>query len=278
MTDNGMADRGMRARLTAAVVEALARRTRYLESELLGLRHLVGAGSVCADVGAAAGLYTQALSQLAGPSGQVHSVEPLAFAHPVWTRVLGTRNAPNVRQHAMALGAEPGRGLMSVPVGRYGMVTGRSFLADRCRGLGSNAEFGGQVDVSVPVGTLDGLGLSRLDFIKIDVEGGELGVLHGGAGVIDAFRPALLVEIEARHTARYEYGPPELAGWLARRGYQMYAWRQGWQEARQVRPEVRNYLFRQIGQPWPRAAGVICPAGAASRPRTTADSGAPTSV
>jgi FkbM family methyltransferase len=241
-----MSDGGIRPRLTAAAVRTLARRTRYLESELLGLSDLVGAGSVCVDVGAAAGLYTLALSRLAGPSGQVHSVEPLAFAHPVWTRILGTRGMANVRQHALALGAEPGRGVMSVPVGRYGMVTGRSFLADRCRGLGSNAEFAGQVQVSVPVGTLDGLcaGLGRVDFIKIDVEGGELGVLRGAAGVIEAGRPALLVEVEARHTARYEYGPEELAGWLGRRGYRMYAWRRGWQETGRVRAEVRNYLFR----------------------------------
>ena len=237
--------------MTAAAIMVLARRTPYLEAEMLGLRDLVGPGSVCVDVGAAAGLYTQALSRLAGPSGQVHSVEPLSFVHPVWTRVLGTKAARNVQHHAVALGAEPGRGVMSVPVGRYGLVTGRSFLADRCRGLGSNAEFAGQVKVSVPVATLDGLGLSlgldRLDFIKIDVEGAELSVLQGAEQVIEAFRPALLVEIEARHTARYDYGPQDVADWLVRRGYTMYAWRRRWQETRRVGGGTRSYLFRAAG-------------------------------
>ena len=239
--------------MTAKAIMVLARRTRYLEAEMLGLKDLVGPGSVCVDVGAAAGLYTAALSRLAGPSGRVHSVEPLAFAHPVWTRVLGTGGARNVQRHVLALGAEPGRGVMSVPVGRYGLVTGRSFLADGCRGLGSNAEFAGQVTVSVPVATLDGLGLSlgldRLDFIKIDVEGAELSVLHGAEQVIEAFRPTLLVEIEARHTARYEYGPGDLADWLAQRGYAMYAWQSQWQEADRVDAGTRNYLFRAAGGP-----------------------------
>src|SRR5580704_17796565 len=57
----------MRVRLTAAVVMALARRIRYVETELLGLGGLVGPGSVCVDVGSAAGLYTVALARLAGP-------------------------------------------------------------------------------------------------------------------------------------------------------------------------------------------------------------------
>lgn len=241
----------------------LARRTKYLEAEMLGLRELVGPGSVCVDVGAAAGLYTQVLSRLAGPSGRVHSVEPLAFAHPVWNRVLRTASARNVQQHALALGVEPGRGLMSVPVGRYGLVTGRSFLSDRCRGLGSNAEFAGQVEVSVPVATLDGLGeqagLDRLDFIKIDVEGAELSVLQGAEQVIEKFRPSLLVEIEARHTARYDYGPEDVADWLTRRGYAMYAWQHGWQKADGVGTETRNYMFRAEGESWPEPVSVGVP-------------------
>jgi FkbM family methyltransferase len=243
----------MRARLAAAVVMALARHTRYVEAELLGLGALVGPGSVCVDVGSAAGLYTVALARLAGPSGQVHSVEPLSFAHPVWTRLLGARTAANVRHHVLALGAEPGDGIMSVPVGRHGVVTGRSFLAAGTSGLASNAEFAGQVEVSVPVDTLDRLcaraGLNRLDFVKIDVEGAELSVLRGARHVIDAFRPALLIEIEARHTARYRYSPEHLAHWLSRRGYTMHAWRHRWDDAAGITPGTRNYLFRPPAAP-----------------------------
>ncbi len=238
----------MRARLTAAAVMTLARRTRYIETEMLGLRSLVGPGSVCVDVGSAAGLYTLALSRLAGPSGQVHSVEPLSFAHPGWNRVLRARDARNVQHHVMALGAEPGGGVMSVPIGRFGPVTGRSFLAGRCRGLGSNAEFAHQRAVTVQVDTLDGLctrtGMTGLDFIKIDVEGAELRVLEGGQQAIESFKPAILIEIEARHTARYQYCPDDILGWLTRRGYAMHTWQDQWEEAGCITDDTRNYLFR----------------------------------
>ncbi len=238
----------VRAGLAVSAMLLLARWTRYLEAEMLGLSGLVVPDSVCVDVGAAAGLYTLALSRLAGPAGEVHSIEPLSFAHPFWARVLRAAERPNVRRYRMALGSEPGHGVMSVPIGRFGPVTGRSFLAGQSRGLGSNAEFSGQMSVSVPVQTLDGLaagaGLGRLDFIKIDVEGAELGVLEGGREVIEKFTPALLVEIEARHTARFGRAPEEIAAWLAGRGYSMHTWRHGWHPAAEVTPQVRNYLFR----------------------------------
>jgi len=238
----------MREKVTHAAVMLLARWTPYLESELLGLTSLVGPGSVCLDAGAAAGLYSLALSRLVGPSGEVHSIEPLSFAHPVWRRVLHTRDCQNVRHHVMALGAESGPGVMSVPMGRYVPVTGRSFLAGMSTELGPNTEFAGHEEVPVAVDTIDALieraGVTRLDFIKIDVEGAELHVLRGGERSIKEFRPAILVEIEARHTARYHYTPGDIVDWLVERGYSMYTWRHGWQQASEVSVTHRNYLFR----------------------------------
>jgi FkbM family methyltransferase len=234
--------------LTASAVHLLARRTPYLETELHTLGELVGPGSVCIDVGSAAGLYTLALSQLVGADGQVHSVEPLSFAHPGWSRVLGARRGRNVRHHSVALGAEPGKEMMSVPIGRHGPVTGRSFLAWKTDGLGSNAEFADQMDVLVEVSTLDGLcadvGMTRLDFVKIDVEGAELHVLQGGEHAIKTLRPTMLIEIEERHTARYQHSAHDVVTWLTQRGYTMHAWERGWQPASGVCAHARNYLFR----------------------------------
>jgi FkbM family methyltransferase len=238
----------VRATLTAAAVTSLARWTPYLESEMCGLRSLVRPGSVCADIGSAAGLYTLALSCLAGPAGQVLSVEPLPFTHLFWARVLNAVRPGNVRHHTVALGQEPGTETMSVPIGRYGLVTGRSFLARRAGGPDSNAEFTGRIAVSVAVDTLDELcareAISRLDFVKIDVEGAELQVLEGGQQVIETHQPVMLIEIEARHAARYRCSPDDITGWLSRRGYTMHVWWHGWRQADRIEAGTRNYLFR----------------------------------
>jgi FkbM family methyltransferase len=251
--------RSARGRVAAAAIHALARWTPYVESEICGLRRLVRPGDVCIDIGAAGGIYTMALSWLAGPTGRVHSVEPLPFANLHVARMLNVGRATNVRQHAVALGAEPGIDVMNVPVGRFGLVTGRSFLDRRAGGPDPNREFWGQVSVMVTVDTLDALcdreELDHLDFIKIDVEGAELEVLEGGKRVIEALRPTILVEIEARHAARYNRTPDDVTRWLLDRGYSMHSWQGGWRPARSIELGTRNYLFRASSGGRPTARG-----------------------
>ncbi|MEV0469959.1 FkbM family methyltransferase [Streptomyces prunicolor] len=52
--------------------------------------------------------------------------------------------------------------------------------------------------VHVQCVTLDGLNLRDVGFIKIDVDGSELAVLHGATGLITRDHPALFVELESR--------------------------------------------------------------------------------
>jgi FkbM family methyltransferase len=237
-----------RPTVTYNLAKLVSQRTRYLDKHLHTLRTLVRPGDVCVDVGAAAGVYTQALSYLVGSRGLVHSVEPLAFGHPFWTRVLGARQRPNVRHHTMALGPEPGRMAMRVPFNSVGAATSRSYLDWKSNGHGSNEEFDYHADVLVDVQTLDGLaesvGLKRLDFLKIDVEGGELHVLTGGENTIERFKPVMFVEIEERHTARYEYEPDDIVEWLDNRGYNAYTWQNGWRQVDRVCTHTNNYVFR----------------------------------
>lgn len=240
---------GVRGTATlSALVRLLARFTPYVESEVLGLAAVVHPGDVCVDVGAAYGCYTLPLAALVGAAGRVHSVEPLADLHPVTSWVFGRYAAANIRRHPLALGARPGGGVVSVPVRGGTPVTGRSFLTTGSRGLGANAEFADHREVVVRVETLDRLcaevGADRLDFVKADVEGAELAVLHGGSGVIEQHRPTLLLEIERRHTTRYGYEPADVVCWLAARGYRMHAWYGGrWRTTDRVSAAARNYLF-----------------------------------
>jgi FkbM family methyltransferase len=236
-----------RDQTTAAVLRGLARMTPYLESEVNGLSRIVEPGYTCIDVGAAEGNYTLELSRLVGPKGLVVSVEPLSFARPVWTKVLGTKSLNNVMHFGVALGAEPGRSQMSVPARRFGKVTGRSFLESRAKGLGSNQEFPHHEHFDTEVETLDGLcarlKLNRLDFIKVDVEGAELQVLVGGTKYIQKYHPTLLLEIEARHIERFSYSVDDILSWLVNKDYEMYIWDKGWHKTDKVSDHCRNYLF-----------------------------------
>lgn len=68
-------------------------------------------------------------------------------------------------------------------------------------------------DASIPLRRGDDLLAGRrVDFIKIDVEGMELGVLAGLEGVIAAWRPRMFIEVHNRNAGPFRQ-------WLARLGY-----------------------------------------------------------
>ena len=141
---------------------------------------------------------------------------------------------------------------MHVPLGRHGLVTGRSFLGRSAGGPDPNVEFASQVAVTATIDTLDALcvreGIARLQFVKIDVEGAELQVLEGGQQVITDSRPVMLIEVEARHAARYQRTPDEVMAWMFDRGYTMHTWQRGWHPTCSIDSSTRNYLFQPSHQ------------------------------
>lgn len=238
----------LRQTLVVSGLRTLARTTPWIESELVGVGQVIPRGGVCLDIGAAAGFYTAEMSRAVGPTGVVHSFEPLRFAHATASRLLGLRTAANVVRHSLALGETGEEFVMSVPLRRGVPVTGRSFVTKHAAGLGSNAEFEEHLRVVVDGDTLDGfcgrLGIDRLDFVKIDVEGAELHVLRGGQASIAEMTPTVMVEIEDRHLERFGVRPAQIADWFTEQGYRMSVWDAGrWRSVDAVTLEFRNYLF-----------------------------------
>lgn len=255
------------------VLRALSRRAWFIEDEVLGLEQIVKPGDVCLDIGAEYGLYTVALARLAGPDGRVYGFEPQVGAFRILTAALGLAGCRNARAHRVALADRDGRGVLSVPR-RWGLpVHGRAFLFTDCGAPDPNDEFASSRRVEVDVLTLDRFcdreRIEHVDFIKADVEGAELSVLHGGAATLARHRPCLQLEIQDPYPARFGVSSSQVAGWLTDRGYVMYAWRAGaWTPVASVTTAHRNYMFvpedRRVG--WRSALSGALPrvAGAAA--------------
>ncbi|MFD6936702.1 FkbM family methyltransferase [Streptomyces goshikiensis] len=232
----------------AAALRWAATHCSFVEEEVAGLGVFVVPGDVCLDVGAEYGLYTWTLADLVGPSGQVHSVEPLpgpARWLRTGARLLGCRN---VTVHRTALGARRGHGALSLPRRRGLPVHGRAFLTQGASGPGPNSEFRTSRPVHTPVQTLDQLvyrvGVERLGFVKADVEGAELAVLSGGQEVLRRCRPTLLLEIESRHLDKYGARPADIISQLQDLGYGLHRRHRGrWAETTHITDDCRNYLF-----------------------------------
>jgi FkbM family methyltransferase len=237
-----------RLRLVDRVLQFLASRSSPVESEAAALDHLLPDGAVCFDIGAEYGLYTLTFARRVGARGRVLSFEPLPGPHRFLSRIVRWLRAPNVTVHRVALGDRVGNATLSLPRRRWLPVHGRAFVTDGADGPGPNEEFEREERVASTVSTVDGAvadaGLTRVDFIKIDVEGYEPAVLRGALRTLDRFRPTVLIEIEDRHLEKFRASSASVIDLLAPHGYQMTALLDGaWRPVETVSTRTRNYLF-----------------------------------
>lgn len=127
-------------------------------------------GMTFVDVGANVGYYTALAATLVGPSGRVVAFEPSPYAF----RRLKQLIADNNLKHVTALN----EGLSDV-AGRLNLYLG----IGSCNHTPTMVPHENSSGVEVAVRTLDAvaeeLGISQIDFMKIDVEGHELRVLAG---------------------------------------------------------------------------------------------------
>jgi FkbM family methyltransferase len=175
------------ARLAPLLPERLvaaAARTVYprFEPELARLDELCPPDcGTAVDVGAWYGPWTRRLSTRAR---RVVTVEPV----PRLARLLASATPHNVRVIQAAASDHPGTARLWLPPGDQG-ERGVSSLVRR--DIHARA-------LDVRCVTLDGLGLTDVGFIKIDVAGNELAVLRGATGLLVRDRPALFIELESR--------------------------------------------------------------------------------
>jgi FkbM family methyltransferase len=161
------------------------RRPRTAEIELNYVRRLIPKDAVTLDVGANCGLYTR---ELARCSRQVHAFEPARQMADLLRRTA----APNVTVHEIAASDHEGIATLSVPVDGDQAVHSLASIEQRQAARPCATEL-------VRTARLDELVKDDVAFVKIDVEGHELSVLHGATGVIERSRPIFLVEAEERH-------------------------------------------------------------------------------
>jgi len=168
------------------------------------------------DVGAHDGLLTLPLARL--PGARVLAFEPLPSAHA--RLAAACAGLPNVELRREALGAAPGRLMLSVPV-----VDGvpAEQWASLAKDYGAFASVTTETH-AVEVITIDSLGLSDVTHLKVDAEGFEQEVLEGARATLRRCRPVLSLELEERHRAGATRDVPAL---LAALGYETCFWLDG---------------------------------------------------
>jgi FkbM family methyltransferase len=168
------------------------------------------------DVGAHDGLLTVPLARL--PGARVIAFEPLPAAHA--RLAAACAGLANVELRREALGAAPGRLVLSVPV-LDGVA--QEQWASLAKDYDAFASVGAERH-EVAVITLDSLGLDDVTHVKLDAEGFEQEVLEGARATLARCRPVLSLEVEERHRAGSTRDVPAL---LAALGYETRFWLHG---------------------------------------------------
>jgi hypothetical protein len=96
-----------------------------------------------------------------------------------------------------------------------------------CNSFHLASEVGTTRPLRVAITTLDNYyrqgGFSRLDFIKMDIEGAELSALRGATRVFHDLRPVLLCEIVEERTAPWRYRGLDIIELVKSWGYEWFA-------------------------------------------------------
>ena len=169
-------------------------------------RESVGPGLMALDCGANIGVHTVEMAKYMTGWGRVFAVEAQERLYYALCGNIALSNLFNASAILAAIGSTEGE--ISVPQPNY--LKPASFGSVELRHSSTTEYVGQSVSYApkdlkaVPMVTIDYIcrDSSRVDFIKLDVEGMEIEALNGAANVISQFRPALLVEwIKSDRTA-----------------------------------------------------------------------------
>ncbi len=187
-----------------------------METEFV--KRLLRRNMTVVDAGAHHGLYTLLASKRVRWDGRVIAVEPSPRECARLEKHLRLNRCSNTDLVACALGEDPGE------MDLY-LVDGAQ---DWCNSLRPPAVDEPVRTVRVSVRRLDDvlekLDVSKVDFLKLDVEGAELSVLYGAMKLLHReSRPAILAEVQDTRTQPWGYAAREIIQFLIRMDYRWFA-------------------------------------------------------
>lgn len=154
------------------------------------LRESCKPGAVVIDIGAHIGLFSVIASQVVGKSGKVYAFEPAPSTYALLQKTVRINHQEKeIETFQKAVGKETGKITFFISDDK----------ADNSNSLVQYKEDRSLHGIDVAVTSIDNFvqekNISKLDFIKIDVEGAEYDTLQGAVHTLKSLRPACIVAI-----------------------------------------------------------------------------------
>jgi len=204
---------------------------------------------IAIDAGAHTGRHTVPIAQMVAPDGKVFAFEPLPFARAELERIAARNTAVVVQPFALADREGEDEFVVAVDIPAY------SGLKTRIYDGPTRVE-----RIRVDVRTLDGLfaHADRLDYIKIDAEGGELGILRGATVLLERFAPVITFEFGANSLGSYGVTVEDMAEFWRDKRYMIYdILGRPLDSPRFAASAVTQEVWDYVALPEPRAAQIV---------------------
>jgi FkbM family methyltransferase len=178
---------------------------------------LLEPGSVALDIGAHVGRHTLPIARLVLPDGKVYAFEPLEQCRQQLGQELAEE--PQIRESVTilpyALSNISGEADFVMAKGALGY----SGLRERRYDVPVETE-----TVKVQVRKIDDVcqNWTRLDYIKLDAEGGEFHIIEGGQRILRRLRPTLSFEFGVNSLSEYNVTPQMMSELLRSLDYDTY--------------------------------------------------------
>lgn len=172
--------------------------------------------AVIADVGAHAGQFTKLFARMA-PHGRIYAFEPGAYALSILRKVVRLKKLKNVMIVPHGLGDTAGDATLHLPIKKSGSLGfGTASLSNPKAGAATHAD-------KVSITTLDAFveeqKISKLDFIKCDIEGWEFNMLKGAKRTLETLSPVLMLELNQDALKKAGSSQQEIENFLGVLGY-----------------------------------------------------------
>lgn len=207
----------MKVDLSKQMGSAIYWRGAHDWAPIFTLEKFLKPGDTFIDVGANQGEYSLWAARKVGEKGKVLSFEPMQQLFDQLSENIRLNESfqKTILPIQLGLSDEPGEvKLFTNPGANEGTNT-----------IYGNDKFSIEVG-KIQLDTLDNQlaknGISRVNFIKVDVEGAELQVLKGASGTLKKHRPKLLLEINKDACIAGGYLPEDILELLAPLGYQVF--------------------------------------------------------
>lgn len=178
------------------------------EPELLYIHQVLQSDAVFIDIGTNKGIYLYQAEKVI-QTGKIYGFEPnqslVNYIQPLF---------PKVKLFPLAVSSTTGTSVLHIPKKGNGLQDTRASLED----MGDEVE-----KIEIQTITLDDWAknenVSRIDVVKIDVEGHEFDSVKGCENILRTIQPIFIIEIELRHA---KYPIHEIFDFIKGFGYDVF--------------------------------------------------------